>query len=428
MVALWIQAGTGLAGDTPLGVRLLGPLATAVGVRSAVRCRPPAVSRHAGPALVAVVAAERHAAARRRLDHHDAGLAAAVLLDGDVWAMARLIASGSRLLVAGGWRIRRPCQRQQIHRGFPLGRHRPVGGGWCRRRGVWLRRWQPWAGVLIGAALFAPVLAWNAAHDWAGLAEAGRPGRRLAALAGGWVSGGTGRRPDRPGDSVGLRPVHDRPGWARCPAQPARRCAGRCWPACPCRRCWCFCSTRSATGCRATGRRSSTRPLALAAAGWLAELGRRDWVGASALGFGITAMVYLQAAFGLVPAAAALDPIAQRLGGWDVLARQVEAARNRHGRDVRRRGRLRDRQRTGLDAASQACRWSARKRAGRCSRCHVRILAGAPDCWCAMRAAPTRPIRSHLVFDAVPLGFVDPARRAGGVRRLPRRRGTGSCR
>ena len=31
MVALWIAAGTSLLGDTPLGVRLLGPLGAAVG-------------------------------------------------------------------------------------------------------------------------------------------------------------------------------------------------------------------------------------------------------------------------------------------------------------------------------------------------------------------------------------------------------------
>jgi hypothetical protein len=67
--------------------------------------------------------------------------------------------------------------------------------------------------------------------------------------------------------------------------------------------------------------------LALAAAGWLVERGRRDWIGASVLGFGITTVVYLQAVSGLIPLPPGLDPIAQRLGGWDVLARQVEAAR-----------------------------------------------------------------------------------------------------
>ncbi len=31
MVALWIRAGTALAGDTPLGIRLLGPLSAPLG-------------------------------------------------------------------------------------------------------------------------------------------------------------------------------------------------------------------------------------------------------------------------------------------------------------------------------------------------------------------------------------------------------------
>ena len=63
MVALWIRIGTPLAGDTPLGVRLLGPLAAALGSCAAGARRDAAVSRpRAGRARGG--AAERHAHAR----------------------------------------------------------------------------------------------------------------------------------------------------------------------------------------------------------------------------------------------------------------------------------------------------------------------------------------------------------------------------
>jgi dolichol-phosphate mannosyltransferase len=42
----------------------------------------------------------------------------------------------------------------------------------------WFRRWEPYAAVLIAAAVFAPVLIWNAQHDWASFAF--QTSRRLA--------------------------------------------------------------------------------------------------------------------------------------------------------------------------------------------------------------------------------------------------------
>jgi dolichol-phosphate mannosyltransferase len=31
----------------------------------------------------------------------------------------------------------------------------------------WFRRWEPYAGVLVAAAVFSPVVIWNAQHEWA---------------------------------------------------------------------------------------------------------------------------------------------------------------------------------------------------------------------------------------------------------------------
>jgi dolichol-phosphate mannosyltransferase len=42
----------------------------------------------------------------------------------------------------------------------------------------WLRRWEPYAAVIVAAALFAPVIVWNAQHDWASFAF--QTSRRLA--------------------------------------------------------------------------------------------------------------------------------------------------------------------------------------------------------------------------------------------------------
>jgi 4-amino-4-deoxy-L-arabinose transferase-like glycosyltransferase len=52
----------------------------------------------------------------------------------------------------------------------------------------WLRRPGPYLGILVGVCAFAPVIAWNAAHDWASFAFQGERalgvGLRLDALAG----------------------------------------------------------------------------------------------------------------------------------------------------------------------------------------------------------------------------------------------------
>ncbi len=42
----------------------------------------------------------------------------------------------------------------------------------------WFRRWEPYAGVLIAAAVFSPVIVWNAQHDWASFVF--QTSRRLA--------------------------------------------------------------------------------------------------------------------------------------------------------------------------------------------------------------------------------------------------------
>ena len=164
MVALWIRLGTALCGDTPLGIRLLGPLAAAFGSFAL------------------------YDAGNRLLPGQRFGLAAAALLNATlmlgvgcvlmtpdtpllffwtlgVWALARLVESRDPRwwLAAGGiaglmlfskytaalflagaglWALFTPAIRPQL-------------------RGPW-----PWAGIMLAFIIFAPDIAWNATHGW----------------------------------------------------------------------------------------------------------------------------------------------------------------------------------------------------------------------------------------------------------------------
>ncbi len=71
--------------------------------------------------------------------------------------------------------------------------------------------------------------------------------------------------------------------------------------------------------------------LTVAAAGM--TLRRGWWIGASALGFALTALVYLQAATSVFPLPPRLDAVAMRLAGWDLLSDQVAAAGKAMGAD-----------------------------------------------------------------------------------------------
>jgi 4-amino-4-deoxy-L-arabinose transferase-like glycosyltransferase len=193
----------------------------------------------------------------------------------------------------------------------------------------WLRRWQPWAACAIGFLLFAPVLGWNGAHGWAGFVKQGgrvedwRPARAAGFLA------------ELIGGQIGLAtPLV----WALCMAG-LLVAVRRSWqsrdPG------WSLLAALSllpvlvfmqhAIGDRVQGNWPAIiyPALAVAAGGLLPS--RRWWIGASALGFAITALAYVQAATGLVPLPPRLDPIAMRLAGWDNLAAQVRMFQNSTG-------------------------------------------------------------------------------------------------
>jgi hypothetical protein len=163
MVAWVIRAGRDLVGDTALGLRLFGPLATFVGSLLLWR---------------AVALIDGRDTATRAVVFFNATIligAGSVLMTPDtpsvffwgatLWAMAELTASRDPMwwLVVGitaGLGLFSKYSVLFLGLGIVL---------WLlatpeTRR--WFRTWQLWLGGAIALALFAPVVVWNAEHGW----------------------------------------------------------------------------------------------------------------------------------------------------------------------------------------------------------------------------------------------------------------------
>jgi 4-amino-4-deoxy-L-arabinose transferase-like glycosyltransferase len=329
MVALWIRAGTALAGQTAFGVRLLGPIAAAAAsalLFDAARLLFPGA--RAGTPAVLLLNASLLLGVGSIIMTPDSPLL--FFWTAALWAMARLAAGGS-----GGWWL-----AAGVFAGLALDSKYtavflPLGIGlWTLlvpRGRAWLRRWQPWVAVLIGLLLFCPVVGWNAAHDWAGFVKQGgrvddwQPMRAFGFLA------------ELFGGQIGLAtPLVFALCMAGLAAAVRRGWRGR-DPA------WSLLAALSlpaalvflqhATGGRVQGNWPAIIYPALAIAAGGIGLTRRWWAGAAALGFAITAVAYVQAATDLVPLPPKLDPVAIRFKGWDGLMQQVQADRAASGAD-----------------------------------------------------------------------------------------------
>ncbi|OYV39416.1 MAG: hypothetical protein B7Z81_03345 [Acidocella sp. 20-61-6] len=180
MVAYWIRAGTALFGNTPLGIRCLGPLSAALG------------------SLLLADAGER------MFPHRQAGLIAAALLNATlmVGAGAVLMTPDTPLLffwTAGLAALARLLTSREPRWWLAVGLC--AGGALLSKYTallfiaavfIWLitsaegraqlRAPWPWIGVVLAFAVFAPDIAWNAAHGWASyLKQGGRVTRFDAA-------------------------------------------------------------------------------------------------------------------------------------------------------------------------------------------------------------------------------------------------------
>jgi 4-amino-4-deoxy-L-arabinose transferase-like glycosyltransferase len=256
MVALFIRAGTLLACEGALGIRLMGPISIAV------------------VSVLLARAADSLFPARRR------GIAAAVLFNATMvvglgsilatsdlpllvfwtaalWALARLHATqdGRWWLVFG---LLAGLALASKYTAILLGLGVVLWLAGSRAAWRWWRDWRLHAGGALALLVFSPVLAWNAARGWVSLAKQGgragadTPGLRCATSAS--CSAARSARRRRSSSSCAWRalPLPRRPGPGA--AMPPPRCWRR-W-CCPGRRS--SSGRRRAAGCRATGRPSST--------------------------------------------------------------------------------------------------------------------------------------------------------------------------
>ncbi len=312
MIAFWIAAGTGVLGDTALGVRLLGPLGAAIG------------------SLMLWDAG-------RKLFDARAGLAAAMLLNATLllgvgavtatpdtplllfwvaalWAVARADNSGD-----GRWWLLvglfAGCALLSKYTAALLGLGLALWLLLSARH--WLRTPWPWLGGLAALLCFAPVILWNAAHDWVSFAkQGGRVGdsegvqlRFLGELLGAQLGLAT------PlvfvlcvaGSALAVRRWREKR-HALLAALIVPGAALFLW---------------QATGERVQGNWPAILyPAAALAAGALASRWTRP---AAALGFAITALVYVQASLAPFPLVRRHDPTLIRMGGFDALAAEIAA-------------------------------------------------------------------------------------------------------
>jgi 4-amino-4-deoxy-L-arabinose transferase-like glycosyltransferase len=199
MVAIMIRAGIAIAGDTQLGIRLLGPIAALLGSLLLVQAGVYLAESHGATAMQARQAGWRAAWLLNATLLCNAG---AVIMTPDTplllgWtgclaAIARAIRTGrASWFLAGG-----ACAGLSMDSKYTAGLLAPALLAWLiavpEARPL-LRRWQPYAGAALAIALFAPVFAWNAAHHWASFARQGgrgqdfhlaRAGQYLAELLG----------------------------------------------------------------------------------------------------------------------------------------------------------------------------------------------------------------------------------------------------
>jgi 4-amino-4-deoxy-L-arabinose transferase-like glycosyltransferase len=342
MVALWIRAGTAIAGQGALGVRLLGPVAAALGsfllYDAVVRLWPFGEARTGFTASPGGIRAGVTAAAMLNATLL-AGVGAVIMTPdtpllffwtGALWALARLRHSG------------RPAWWLAIglFAGLALASKYTalllwIGIGlwllWTPSQRRWLRTPMPWAGALLGALVFLPVVLWNAQHGWASFlrqgtrVEAWRPARAaqfLGELVGGQIGLAT--------PLLFLLFVAG-VGWAAHRAWRDRDPTSSLLAALTLPGAALF--VQHALGDRVQGNWPGILypAAAIAAAG----LEGRNWLRlrwpAVALGLVITLVVYVQAASFALPLPPAIDPTARQLAGWNSLAQSVDAARRARG-------------------------------------------------------------------------------------------------
>jgi 4-amino-4-deoxy-L-arabinose transferase-like glycosyltransferase len=322
MVALLIRAGTALAGDGALGVRLLAPPAAALGTwLLATAAADLAPGRGVGTRAAVFMNATLLMGAGAVTMTPDTPLL--LFWTAALAALGRLIATGRTVWwwaagLAGGLALDSKYTALLLAPGVlawmaltPAGR-------------AWLGRPWPYLAAALALGLFAPVLLWNAARGWVGLLKQGgrvgdfAPGQALDYLLE-LVAGQIGLA--TPGLAVlfmaGVAAIR----W---------RAAGLALLGCV------TLLPLAVFAQHALGDRVQANWPAIlfpgAAIAAAALSGWRRWrVPAVALGAAITLLVYAQATLAPFALPPSLDPTLTRLGGWPGLARAVAAEAARDG-------------------------------------------------------------------------------------------------
>lgn len=329
MVALWIRAGTWIAGDTALGVRLFGPLCAALGTLlladAGEQLFPGRCAGFRGAVLLNATLAFGLGAVAMTPDTPLLFFWTAAL-----WALARFAASerGAWLAAAG------------LLAGFALASKYtavflPAGALIWLLAVPLLRRWfatgWPWLAALLASGCFAPVLTWNAGHHWASFVrQGGRAGaweperaiRFLGELIGGQIglatplvflifvagivsAAWTAWQKREPG-AVLLAALTLPPLVVFAEHGLGDRVQGN-WP-------------------------GIVYPTMALAGGALAgALWHRLWAPAVAIGLAMTLAVYWHVAIAKLPFAPRIDPAALRLAGWPGFASELDALMRQDG-------------------------------------------------------------------------------------------------
>ncbi|WP_310621140.1 ArnT family glycosyltransferase [Flexibacterium corallicola] len=163
MIAWWIWMGQALVGDTALGLRLMGILATAVG--SAVIWRTAKIlydSEVAGWSVL-LFNSSLLVGVGAMLATPDAPL---VFFWGlTLWALSEFVRceNASWFLVVGLFAGLGLLSKYSL--GF-LGLGNVIWLLWVPRYRSYFFKWQLWVGGLISLLVFSPALYWNALHEW----------------------------------------------------------------------------------------------------------------------------------------------------------------------------------------------------------------------------------------------------------------------
>jgi 4-amino-4-deoxy-L-arabinose transferase-like glycosyltransferase len=330
MIALFIRAGTMVAGEGAFGIRLMGPLTIALAslalADAANRLFP---EQRPGAWAAALFNATLLVGAGGILATPDLPLLVFWTLA--LWAIARLHASqdGRWWLAFGAFAGLALLSK---YTAVLLGAGAIAWLAGSRAAWRWWRDWRLYAGGVVAILAFLPVIAWNATHDWVSFAKQG-----------GRVGGGQGFTLRFLGELLGSQAGLATPivfilcvvgvgaaaaSWWRRGDAAAGLLAALVVPG-TALFLW------QATGSRVQGNWPGILyPAACIAAAAFTPHRLVRWRGpAVGLGLVLAIAAYVQAAFAPLSLPRRADPTLAQLGGWDGLAAAVEAERRRIGAD-----------------------------------------------------------------------------------------------